>query len=508
MLAVEKLPLLAIAAVVGFVTFVAQRRAGAVSGAGYTLADRLANVPVAYARYLARMVWFSRLAVFYPLEGWPAGVVATCTVALLAVTAAAFQQRFRRPWLAVGWLWFVVALLPVIGVVQAGAQAMADRFAYLASLGLAVAIVWSVPWPTRTAARKAVVLGGAFVLAALAFFTVRQIGYWRDPFTLFNHALAVTDDNWVAHSHLADELADLGRRREAIDHYREAVRLAPQQAPIHTNYGAALAAEGRTDEAIQQYRAALSLDPNHATALVDLGVSLLKKGDAGEAEEQFLRAVSVARNWRRRRSVSRTGSRSGAIGPRRRNTTGRRSRTPHGSQRRTINSGIRSGCSGGRTRRLPSFNGRWRYPRVTPPPRKISATRRPAKVPKRRPDPAPAHPPRGVAPTVIPASTSFFCHRRHSSASAADRSPWTCRFPSHAAASGVHQSFRAPPFAQPITLSRPASWWNSVGPAWWMSQTYAPTFCDATRLPSGSTPAETIRFPSNVMSWPAEIAMP
>jgi len=295
-LVVEKMPLLALAAAAGIMEMVAAQRAGAVGHlARFPLEARLANALVSYARYLGKTLWPSGLAVFYPYpSAWPAPQLAGAAGLLMAVTLLAIVQMRRRPYLLVGWLWFLGMLFPVSGVVQAGSQAMADRFTYLPLIGLFVMAAWGgqdllARWPVRPPVLAACAVA---LLLALGCTTWRQVGYWHDSTRLFTHALEVTSANWLAHNNLGDALAREGKLEEATRHIAESIRLEPSNPDAHYNLGVVLHRQGRPAEAIAHYREALRLAPDYPNAHNNLGVALLDGGEVeqaiGELQQAFL----------------------------------------------------------------------------------------------------------------------------------------------------------------------------------------------------------------------------
>jgi hypothetical protein len=227
---VEKVPLFALAAGIAVLTTVAREQTGApVPWDTLPLSARLANALTAYGWYLSATFWPTRLAILYPhpYENWSAARALAGAGCLLTVTALALWQGRRRPWLLVGWLWFVGTLLPVIGLAQGGAQAWADRFSYWPHVGLFVAVVWGLgEWAERVRIpRLARATAGALALGALAALTWAQVGHWRNSATLWERALAVTTDNDRAHQFLAHSHLKEGRTEEAQSHLAAAVRI-------------------------------------------------------------------------------------------------------------------------------------------------------------------------------------------------------------------------------------------------------------------------------------------
>jgi tetratricopeptide (TPR) repeat protein len=285
----EKLPLLAIVAAASVATLVVQRRGGAVGSLDvYPLATRLGNAAVSYVAYLRAAAWPVDLAVLYPHPRTVSGGAVAASAALLALVTAAVLAARRRPYLLVGWLWYLGTLVPVIGLVQVGDVARADRYTYVPLIGVAVAVAWSLPaWPRLVAAAAAV------VLAALALRTRDQIAVWRDSVALFSHALAVEERNPVAHGNLGYALAVRGETDRAIHHLERAVALRPDLLTARVELGNALHARGRVDEAAAHYAAAVALDGRSAPALTNLGRLLAERGRTAEAVALHERALAA-----------------------------------------------------------------------------------------------------------------------------------------------------------------------------------------------------------------------
>jgi len=260
----EKFPMFVLSAGSMALTAVGQWRFGAMQwSAGIPVTMRLANAAVSYARYLGKTVWPRRLAIFYP---YPASIpwwqVAGAFALLAAITAwVVWRGRGQRFWIT-GWLWFVVALLPTIGLMQVGRQGMADRFTYIPLLGLFVAAVWGIEhWNPRVAAAAA-----GLVLTACPILSWYQARTWRDSVTVFQQAIAVTPENAFANHDLAVALESRGNIDAAIAHYAEAVRIEPGYFIARYNYGSALAARGQRAEAAAQLREAIRYRPDYEDA--------------------------------------------------------------------------------------------------------------------------------------------------------------------------------------------------------------------------------------------------
>jgi protein O-mannosyl-transferase len=294
----EKIPFFAIAAGSALTTFVVQRSAGAVGEfTAFPLGLRVENAFVTYAVYIARMFWPVKLAVFYPYPAdlaWWQVLPASAGVALISF--AVWRGWRTYPYLAVGWAWYVITLLPVIGLVQVGAQARADRYTYLPMTGLAITLAWGM---AEIARRRPGTLPAIRLLAIAACVacvpvTWAQIGHWQNSRTLFEHALQVTDRNYLAHHNLGVALADEGRTSEAIAEFEEALRVHPVYAQARTDLGNALMkAGGRSSEAVAQYRSAVESMPGSAIPHNDLGNALARVGRPEEAIAEYRAALAI-----------------------------------------------------------------------------------------------------------------------------------------------------------------------------------------------------------------------
>jgi tetratricopeptide (TPR) repeat protein len=294
-LLVEKIPFFVLVVLGSVATFAAQKHGGAVMGANSLPVDaRVGNALISYGRYLGKLFWPADLAVYYPHPGqWPLGKVALAGGLILGISVLIFVTRRRSPVLLVGWLWFLATLVPVIGLVQVGGQAMADRYTYLPSLGVLILAVWSANELTRGwryQVTALMVAGAGASLLCLAL-TRQQLGHWQDNETLFRHALEVTENNQIAHKSFGDALDKKGQTDEAIGHFQEAIRLKPGYADAHNNLGNALLKKARADEAISHFQEAIRLKPGYANAYNNFGNALLKKGQPGEAIRQYQEAI-------------------------------------------------------------------------------------------------------------------------------------------------------------------------------------------------------------------------
>jgi tetratricopeptide (TPR) repeat protein len=336
-LLLEKLPLLLLAAASCTVTLLAQQ--SAMAPQRLTLPWRIGNALVSYATYLVQFFYPVALAVFYPhpRNGLPIWQIAAAALLLVVVSAAVFVVGRKSPCLLVGWLWYLGTLVPVIGLVQVGSQANADRYTYLPQIGLAIMLAWGLRagchWlntsplsprgrgvggegaysgdplittnlsetaltPTLSQRERETLLGqrlcaaaSALVLAVFMGLAWRQVGFWSNSETLWTHALACTTQNGHAHNNLALYLAGLGRIDEAMDHYLAAMAINSDDPKAHNNYGLALVDRGRIDEALDQYHEALRIQPDDAYAQNNLGVALARCGRVDEAIFQYHQAI-------------------------------------------------------------------------------------------------------------------------------------------------------------------------------------------------------------------------
>jgi protein O-mannosyl-transferase len=295
-LVLEKGPLLALAVASCAITLVGTKPTIR-SFEEVPLALRLENAAVSYVAYLGQMVYPVGLAPFYPYSA--AGVtpfrVVGALILLAIVSGAAFAVRRERPYVLVGWLWYLVMLLPVIGIVQVGAQARADRYTYLPQIGVYLVLAWAVAEACRSSRRQAGMLGivGAGIVATFMACAHEQVSHWRNSETLWRHTLAWNDDNSVAHNNLGATLLDEGRVDEAIGHFRRALQINPRNAFAYNNLGAALIRTGRPDEAVGPFTTALEIDPQYADAYNGLGNALLETNRVGDAAARYRKALDL-----------------------------------------------------------------------------------------------------------------------------------------------------------------------------------------------------------------------
>lgn len=332
-LILEKIPLIVLAGAISLATYLSQETA-LKAAQDWPLRWRVDNALVTVWIYLRQMIWPTGLAIFYPhakgtLSLW---LVILALVSLLAVSVAVFVRRKQSPWLFTGWFWYLGMLVPVIGLVQVGWQAHADRYTYLPQIGIYLLIAWGVAkWSAAWRARR-LFLGGvaALILVSLATVACRQTSYWSDNVRLWSHVLAVTTNNDVAHRGIGTALAKIGRAKEAIAHdraalrirpgdpngltnlanalwqnnelveaiarYREVVRIRPNDSEVRRNLGKALLKSGATEAGIAAFREALRIRPDDADAAYSLGNALLDQGKAEEAITFFRQALALQKN--------------------------------------------------------------------------------------------------------------------------------------------------------------------------------------------------------------------
>ncbi len=289
----EKRTLFTLAFLVGLATIAAQAARGAMEPlAASPLAFRIANACLAYVQYLRDAVWPVALAVFYPRQSLTIEQVVLPLALLAVVTGASWFYRARFPWLWVGWLWYLVGIAPVAGILQVGDQARADRFTYLPLTGIFVAVAWQVRmWVRgRRSLEIASVVAGVSLLAVWAVLTARQTQHWRNTETLFRHALQVTEKNHVAHANLGAYLLREGRTQEALAHLEQAIALRPHDPLARLNLGVAAANRGMWQEAVDHYRTLLAAHPRHVSANFNLALALIELGQH-EAARQHLEAA-------------------------------------------------------------------------------------------------------------------------------------------------------------------------------------------------------------------------
>ena len=295
-LLLEKLPLLGLALASSVVTIVAQHEA-LQSFEQLSLPVRLGNALISYVAYLGQMFWPRGLAVLYPFTARDIGFLAVVLslVLLVGISAGAIVLRRRCPCFLTGWLWYLIMLTPVIGIVQVGFQARADRYTYLPQIGLYLLLTWAAAELCVGWRHHRVVLGGlaTVILAALIFCARTQVAYWRNSELLWTHTLACTSGNFIAHNNLGNVLLQKGQVDDAMIHFQKALQINPDYADAHINLGNTLLQKGRVDDAIAHCQTALQINPRLAGAHNNLGNALLKKGSVDEAIAHYQKALQI-----------------------------------------------------------------------------------------------------------------------------------------------------------------------------------------------------------------------
>lgn len=291
----EKIPLFILAAISSALTYYAQNHGGAVKSLDYIpFADRVANALVSYVLYIGKMICPVDLACLYPHpETLPWWQVLGAILVLISVSGMALREAKTRPYLMVGWLWYLGTLVPVIGLVQVGGQAMADRYTYVPLIGLFVMMAWGMPeflksWRFR---KIFLLIFSVVVLLILSGITWKQAGYWKDSLTLFEHAVKVTENNSGMHYNLGNALADQQRDSEAIVHYLAAIRIEPDFADAHNNLANVYRRQGDGEAAIRHYLKVLEMRPDDDGVNYNLGMTLDDQGRTREAIAHYLSAL-------------------------------------------------------------------------------------------------------------------------------------------------------------------------------------------------------------------------
>ena len=298
----EKIPLFALVVISSVVTFIVQKSAGAVPGRQvFSPTIRIANSLISYLAYIGKMVWPSRLAIYYPhpsymLEMWRAAVAA---LLLLGISIWVIRLARSHRYLLVGWLWYVITLVPVIGLVQVGGQAMADRYTYLPSIGIFIMVTWGASEVgTKWRYRKiALGISAGLLLAVLLICTRMQVRYWQNDFTLFGHALEVTENNARMHNYYGVALRENGQFEEAITHFDESLRINPGYSRARYNKGRVFLEQWELDEAIASFTEVLRVKPDWPEVHNYLGLAYARKGRFVQAVKHFKAVLRSRPGW-------------------------------------------------------------------------------------------------------------------------------------------------------------------------------------------------------------------
>jgi protein O-mannosyl-transferase len=293
----EKAPFIFLTIVSSVITIWAQSKGGAVASMEkLSFLARVLNATMSYISYIYKIFWPVDLAVFYPYEDpFLQLPVAGALLILIAITIIVIYTIKKLPFLFVGWFWYLGTLIPVIGLVQVGRQAMADRYTYLPSIGIGIILIWGIGYllPKEKLRKIILIPAAVIVLFVLTFLTWQQSGYWKNSVSLFNHALEATKNNDLAHYNLANALIKQGKNSEAIIHFSKAIAINPYHDGAHCNLGVALAAEGKKEEAITHYLEAIKINPDQDAAYSNLGIVLAAEGKKEEAIAHYLTAIKI-----------------------------------------------------------------------------------------------------------------------------------------------------------------------------------------------------------------------
>ena len=294
-LILEKTPLFLLSGIISVITIHTQTLGKAVvSIEELSFKARVGNAIVAYSSYIGKMLWPLRLTIFYPQPGtFPLWEITGAGFLLAIFSFLAIQYRKRQPYLPVGWFWYLGTLVPVIGLVQVGGQAMADRYTYIPLIGLYIIITWSVSDILKKLSYRKTVLTAMAVVTifSLAITTNLQIKLWKNSVCLFKHTLNLTSDNYFIHNNLGTALMRKGRFKEALRHYQMALQIYPDFELAVSNMGLVYAMEGKTSEAIEYYLKALRIDPELIQTRIYLGTALRKQNKQTEAIQHYYDAL-------------------------------------------------------------------------------------------------------------------------------------------------------------------------------------------------------------------------
>ena len=296
-LLIEKVPFFVLAALSSIATFIVQQKGGAVASfEGIAPGVRIANAFVSYIIYIRKMIWPDDLAVFYPHPGsLPFWQVLGAVLLLTAATATVILEAKRFPYLATGWLWFAGTLVPVIGIVQVGSQALADRYTYVPLIGLLIMAAWGVPELLKNRRHRKEVLAAmsALIFTCLLILTYTQAGYWRTSLELYDHALKVTANNDTVHNNRGDAYCRLGNLRQAIPDFDKAVEINPQYADAYYNRGVTYGKLGNHRQAIEDFDRAIEVGPERPEPYYNRGFAYGELGDFRKAIENYDRAIEI-----------------------------------------------------------------------------------------------------------------------------------------------------------------------------------------------------------------------
>lgn len=290
LLIAEKIPLMLLSAVSSFITFKVQSVNGELYQ-GYTVLSRLGKALISYCTYLKMMVWPTKLAIIYPFSKYPPSQlsISIALLILLIITAVVVWLGKKYPFFVTGWGWYVITLLPVIGLIQIGQHSVADRYTYIPMVGILMMVAWGVPHVFKKLRIQRIVLpiGTVIVLGVLIVVTLIQLSYWKNSVAQFSHTIAVTEGNWVAHNNLGRVLLLEGKTEEAIPHFLESIAAKPSYALAHLNLGNAYQVQKKYSLAIEKYLWVLTLEPWNEEARLDLALLYMETGERELAMKRY-----------------------------------------------------------------------------------------------------------------------------------------------------------------------------------------------------------------------------
>lgn len=293
-----KIPFFILSFASSVITYIVQKQGGSMAESEIlSVYVRIENAIVSYARYIWKALFPTDLTIFYPhpessLAAWQVGGVA---LLIIVITIFVWKQRAKHPYLMVGWFWFIGTLVPVIGLVQVGLQAMADRYMYIPIIGLSIMVAWGVPTFVNRLPVKRYFLIMIFIITIIpmVIMTREQVEKWKDSFTLFEHSLAVTSNNHIAYNNLGVALTDSGKYSKAISYLREALRIRPNEILIHSNLARALLSQGEFREALDHYKWILKRIPTDPSFHIRIADLLADEGNIEEAIKHYLEAIRI-----------------------------------------------------------------------------------------------------------------------------------------------------------------------------------------------------------------------
>jgi protein O-mannosyl-transferase len=296
-LLLEKIPLLTLVPISCLLTFYAQRHGGVVKSIDiFPFQVRIANAIVSYISYIGKMIYPANLAFLYPHPGMPPWwKISGAFFLIITISFLSVKKIKKHPYVIVGWLWYLGTLIPVIGIIQVGMQAMADRYTYIPSIGLLIIAVWGIPeffanWRNK---RIWIAISATTAISIYAIVAWKQVGYWKNSISMLEHTLEVTSNNHIALDSLGVERFKQGKLDDAMSLFLQAARIYPNNPYTHFNMGVALYVKGNIQEAINQYLEAVHIEPNYFQAYSNLGAAFFSLGQTEEAIKHYIKAITI-----------------------------------------------------------------------------------------------------------------------------------------------------------------------------------------------------------------------